>query len=453
MRYSVGCMADRGHDDRDWIDTAVKVAEWLGFSGMRVRWQLMRLRKSLERSQRDAVNQTQHLSYEHAVCPHCGRVQDRSNDTCSRCGARLGARPFQMLQRIGLVMPRFLSMSTLLGVMILAAYFRIMTARPGTGIFDVPGDLLVAHGAYFLPAIEQGQWWRHGTAVFLHIGLWHLAFNLIALAQVGPGIEEIFGRGRMIFLFMLTGVLANVACQLWGLQAISAGASGAIMGLIGAAAGWGQRDGTSQGRAVRNHMLKWAAYTMLFGFMVNANNIAHGAGFVAGGLFGYFTPPSWTRRNVPLVADLATGLLGLCAAIACTWLVIRPPASAASQARALAEDDGERVDGVDRDAWFDELAKMAEGCDLERAGERKRALEIFRAAHPATPGFDEGDARQWCEVIAGLREQCRSLDEVKRQPPDGSPEESASERGDLDEQLLEMCARIGKRPSADAAAD
>jgi rhomboid protease GluP len=169
--------------------------------------------------------------------------------------------------------------------------------------------------------------------VFLHIGLLHLGFNLVALAQIGPAIEETFGRGRMVFLFMLTGVAGFAACQVVGMRAISAGASGAIMGLCGAAAGWGQRDGTGTGRTVRNQMLKWGAYTMVFGAFIGANNVAHAAGFVAGALLGYIMPPRWLRRGQVRGSDVAIGFLGLAALGLAFALVLRPPASSEAWAR------------------------------------------------------------------------------------------------------------------------
>jgi hypothetical protein len=137
----------------------------------------------------------------------------------------------------------------------------------------------------------------------------------------------------MLFLFMFTGVIGFAACQVLQMRAISAGASGAIMGLCGAAAGWGQRDGTSLGRSVRNQMLKWAAYTMLFGMFVRANNLAHVAGFVSGGLLGFVMPARWLRRGQVRGSDIAIGLAGLAALAIAFVLVLRPPASSEAWAR------------------------------------------------------------------------------------------------------------------------
>ncbi len=326
-------MTPNDHRDSDFIETLVKLASTLGLNGTRVRWKLLHWQKALQEWRQRARSEIPHVGYRHAVCPQCGQVQDRHERRCVNCSAVLGGRTWQLVNRIGLVVPTALSVSTLLGMIIAIAYLRLMIARPGTGYFSVPGDDLIYLGAYYLPALRAGQLWRHATAIFLHIGLIHLAFNMVALAQIGPAVEEVFGRARMLFLFMLTGILGFAACQAMDMVALSAGASGAIMGLIGAAAGWGQRDGTGVGRGVRNQMLKWAIYTMIFGVMVHANNVAHAAGFLSGGVFGFLTPARWLRRGLLRGSDMAIGALAVAALVVSFGLVLHPPKTSEAWAK------------------------------------------------------------------------------------------------------------------------
>src|SRR5262249_12847697 len=153
-------------------------------------------------------------------------------------------------------------------------------------------------------------------AVFLHGAAWHIGFNLLALQQIGPEIEELFGRRVMLLLFMVTGVVANLGSEAFGLDLPAVGASGAIMGLIGVAPGWGPRDGTSIGRRVRGMMLRWAGYTMVFGLFIHADNAAHGVGFVSGAVLGFAIPPGWARRALAGGAGLVMGAAGGVAAAA-----------------------------------------------------------------------------------------------------------------------------------------
>jgi rhomboid protease GluP len=330
-------MTQDQRQDPDWVESVVRVGASLGLNAVRLRWKLLRWQKAWQGWQGRTRGQIEHAGYAHKVCPECGQVQDRAERRCVRCGAPLGARVWQVANRLGLVVPTAVSVSTLLAMVIAIAYLRLMFSRPGGGYLSVDSDELIYLGAYYLPAIQAGQLWRHATAVFLHIGLWHLGFNLIALAQIGPSLEETFGRARMLFLFLFTGVVGFAACQAMGMVAISAGASGAIMGLIGAAAGWGQRDGTSVGRSVRNQMLKWGLYTMIFGAVIGANNIAHAGGFVAGALLGFLIPPRWLRRGVARGSDYVIGTVSVVVLVATFVLVLHPPASSDAWARAYAD--------------------------------------------------------------------------------------------------------------------
>ena len=98
---------------------------------------------------------------------------------------------------------------------------------------------LLRLGAKFPPLMEQGQWWRTITALFLHGGLVHLLLNGFSLYSVGMIAENLYGKPRYILLFFLTGVLSILASY-WTSASISVGASGAIFGIVGALATIGQ---------------------------------------------------------------------------------------------------------------------------------------------------------------------------------------------------------------------
>ena len=286
----------------DWIDTITKIAGALGFNSVRVRWKLMRWRKSTKHKGQGAVDTISHVGYEHRICPNCGRLQDGSHKICTNCGASLTPRFLEILNRIGLVTPHLVSVSSIVLVAIVGCYLRTVSANGSLGFINIDWQVLLAFGANYPPSILAGEWWRLGTCIFLHADLMHLLFNLFALAQIGPEIEEILGRARFLFFFMLTGIVAALWSLVWrhyvtGVEGIGIGASGAIMGLVGLAAGWGQRDGTSIGRSIRNMMLKWGAYTVVFGFFLGADNAAHMAGFLFGGLLGFFALPRTRKRS------------------------------------------------------------------------------------------------------------------------------------------------------------
>jgi rhomboid protease GluP len=452
----------RHHDDEsDWVERAVELATRVGLNGIRVRWKLTRVRLWMQKASQSAENRTRHVHYEHAVCPHCGRVQDRETQKCVKCGEPLTSRRWQIVQRIGVVVPHAISVSTLLCLLILVAYFRLMIARPGGGYLSVDTDVLIQHGAYWLPAILAGEYWRHATAIFGHIGLLHLGFNVIALAQIGPAIEQVFGRGRMLFFFMFTGVGGFVACQLWGMQAPSAGASGAIMGLIGAAAGWGHRDASPQGRAVRNQMLKWLVYTTVFGILVNANHVAHGGGFLLGAVLGYLTPSRLLRRSIIRPADVLLGVVGLAAAAVAVALVIRPPASSQHWARAIAaseagdESDGAE-NGIDATTYY---TALGESCALRSEGKTEEANLRLRRALPNRPNFADFpvDDPRLCQQYRQMREHCLEIRDGGVDSPEARGDRADTDRReqrrrDLDEAWNDLCPVLLRpvRPPTDA---
>lgn len=76
-----------------------------------------------------------------------------------------------------------------------------------------------------------GEIWRLVSAVFLHGGLGHLVYNLFALLLFGSILESLIGSRRFLWVFLGTGVLANLF-SVWFYPS-SLGASGAIFGVIG----------------------------------------------------------------------------------------------------------------------------------------------------------------------------------------------------------------------------
>jgi membrane associated rhomboid family serine protease len=85
------------------------------------------------------------------------------------------------------------------------------------------------------PAVADGQWYRLITSAFMHYGLMHLLFNMLALYFVGPSLEMALGRLRFGALYGLSALGGSVLVYLASpVNAATAGASGAVFGLFGA---------------------------------------------------------------------------------------------------------------------------------------------------------------------------------------------------------------------------
>jgi membrane associated rhomboid family serine protease len=90
--------------------------------------------------------------------------------------------------------------------------------------------------ALWPPAVADGQFYRLVTAAFLHYGATHLLLNMWALYVVGPPLEMWLGRLRFGALYALSGLGGSVLVYLLApLNTATAGASGAVFGLFGAA--------------------------------------------------------------------------------------------------------------------------------------------------------------------------------------------------------------------------
>jgi membrane associated rhomboid family serine protease len=93
---------------------------------------------------------------------------------------------------------------------------------------------LLAWGANFGPLTLHGQARRLVTCCFLHLGVIHIGMNMLVLLQVGTFAEQLYGRVRLLLIYMLAGLGGSLASALKQPPIVSVGASGAIFGVYGA---------------------------------------------------------------------------------------------------------------------------------------------------------------------------------------------------------------------------
>jgi rhomboid protease GluP len=155
------------------------------------------------------------------------------------------------------------------------------------------GGTLVGAGALVSGVDAEVSHWRWLTAAFVHVNLLHIAMNLWVLAQIGVISERALGRGLFAATYVVTGTLGNVLSSAFaasrGHPTISAGASGAIMGLIGMAAAFSWRTGQ---RAVARSLAFNILFVLGVGLSLSArgvglvDNAAHIGGLLAGAVIG-----------------------------------------------------------------------------------------------------------------------------------------------------------------------
>lgn len=168
--------------------------------------------------------------------------------------------------------------------------YLVMLATGGfAGWRHFPPAALIDFGSLYAPLVKQGEWWRVVTAVFIHTGPIHLTMNMVALHQVGEVVERRYGAARFFALYLLCGLGGSAASLAWNWRhpINSAGASGAVCGLIGVGAVVGHFIGGTDGRYFRDAMARWAAAVIVFGFFVHCDNAAHAGGLAVGLLAGW----------------------------------------------------------------------------------------------------------------------------------------------------------------------
>jgi len=185
--------------------------------------------------------------------------------------------------------PRVLVTQSLIVINLLV--FLAMLAN-GATLWHSSNGVQLAWGANFGPATQDGEWWRLGSAMFLHFGVLHLSMNMWALWDGGQLVERMYGHLRFAAIYFLGGIAGNLLSLVshHG-QAVSGGASGAIFGIYGAllVCLWRERR---QLHAAEFRWLFWgasgfAALTIVLGLLIpGIDNAAHVGGFLTGLLGG-----------------------------------------------------------------------------------------------------------------------------------------------------------------------
>ena len=178
----------------------------------------------------------------------------------------------------------------ILGLLILV--FLAMTAAGGSENIRV----LILFGAKVNSLIAAGQVWRLFTSTFLHIGLVHLVFNGYALYIFGIQVERLYGSARFLAIYLLAGLYGSLFSFAFGSE-LSAGASGAIFGLLGALLAFFRRHRETFGMWGRQQLLNLlvvAGLNLVLGFTVpNIDILAHLGGLVSGAVLGWLLAPQY----------------------------------------------------------------------------------------------------------------------------------------------------------------
>jgi membrane associated rhomboid family serine protease len=225
------------------------------------------------------------------ICPEC-MSEASVGFHCPGCVRRGGQK---------VITPRSLEVRPLLTQVLIGVNVAVFLLGIGLVAVEGVGDLSV-RGELNGPAVADGEWWRLITNGFLHANLMHLALNMMVLWFLGTQVEMALGRVRYAIVYFGSLLGGSLGALLLNPYGSTVGASGAIFGIMGAAAALQARRGLSIWSTGLGGLL---AINLLVTFLVPGISIgAHVGGLVIGFITGFLIAeaPAGSSRGAWAVA-------------------------------------------------------------------------------------------------------------------------------------------------------
>ena len=228
------------------------------------------------------------------LCPSCGSLVGINATRCHNCGTNLKFSMAAVNRSLSGVFagPAPVTTALLVANLLMFGIEWMAAAAQGQGgglsiLWGMGGEptyrlgMSSPYGIYYLH-----QWYRLITAMFLHGGLIHIGFNMMALMQLGPALEELYGSARYFFLYIVTGAFGFLVSSFTGHNSL--GASGGLLGLVGAMLAITSKRGGSYMRELRAGLIRSVVILFVLGALpgIAIDNWAHGAGLAAGFVLG-----------------------------------------------------------------------------------------------------------------------------------------------------------------------
>lgn len=141
---------------------------------------------------------------------------------------------------------------------------------------------LVKFGANYPELIRAGEYYRLLTSAFLHIGFLHLIFNNYALYVIGSQLESFLGRTKFFTVYLVSALCGSLMSMIFA-DGISAGASGAIFGLLGSLLYFGYNYRVYLGGVIKSQIIPLIIVNLIIGFITpGIDNAAHIGGLLGG---------------------------------------------------------------------------------------------------------------------------------------------------------------------------
>jgi membrane associated rhomboid family serine protease len=237
------------------------------------------------------------------ICPDC-MTTTPVGMRCPECGGRSTTKVRTMRSMTDEPTLTYV----LIGINVIAGIGSLYGGNVGT-----EGGSLTDAWAISRGDMADGEYWRLLTSGFVHVGIFHLAFNMLALWILGSMLEPALGRRRFALVYFVSLLCGSLGVLLLGAEQ-SAGASGAVFGLFGATIVLYRNRGLS---IMESGLGFWLGLNLLITFAVPNISIGAHLGGLAGGLVATFVLVELGERgrvSMP-VAEALTAAIGVGAVI------------------------------------------------------------------------------------------------------------------------------------------
>ena len=191
----------------------------------------------------------------------------------------------------------------LIGINVLVGIGSLLGGGAGTDSSSLTDD-----GGVSQATVAAGEYWRLITAGFLHAGPFHLLTNMLALWILGSMIEPALGKWRFALVYFVSLLCGSFGALLLSPDSLTVGASGAVFGLMGAAAIVARNRGFS---LMESGLGIWIGLNLLITFTIpNISIGGHIGGLVGGSVAAFLLLELRERARLP---DIAPALV--CVAI------------------------------------------------------------------------------------------------------------------------------------------
>jgi len=255
------------------------------------------------------------------ICPACGALVGINTTRCHECGSSLTFSLAALNKKLSGIIGSDAPVTTVLlisNIMIFGITL-VMNAQAGEAgglrsLWGMSPDVIYRLGAIYPPSLFYlHEWWRLVTAMFLHGGILHIGFNMAALYQLGPAVEELYGSARYLFVYVVAGAFGFLVSAFAG--HFSLGASGALLGLVGVMLAVTSKRGGSYMRQLRSQLVSSVVILFALGLFggFGIDNWAHGgglaAGFVLGRMFADREPATPREKSRAAVLGWVSGIV------------------------------------------------------------------------------------------------------------------------------------------------